>query len=1580
MQSDGEGGRVNAVESGTDNPITEIDPPEDNVGMVFTSSNLDSYRRDEVNKRFETIDNAENNDQTAYGSYTDKNNHSAKAYGWYTKIKNNGRLYVPEGTNGITSLITKGTEENNTDTNKGAVRYCDVYNKFKEMSTHPDFDKAGLTDYVELEPVGRDIKFDGNYYYKKKIEELNSTLGDLSENGQVANYLENTFVTAVTNYYPYIEKTRFWLDTLNDGVDTHNTSEDYPTNDIKIDGEIVLDPFGGNDSAKSWVYELYNKKEGNVTDEKGQKLTDQDQARHVDTIFRRREHSDIVIDCDISKITLKANGNVQTYDYYALKNGLSKPEEAWGSDAQSLHSLEHKIQESLLNGKTGYQRAINESEYLYNASDYDLEDTRNLQVFITYHFVVGNTGDVPVTINEITDYYDSFYLQYFESKDKENIIRDNTNVNANEGSSINPDHKGALNAEVGPKDVKNMYRALYIKIDKKLDPTEYTEGFITFEQTKDSNGRIHLTQDLEKGTILRPDMNIFEVNSYSTANEDLTNPQHGLVTEKSIVGDVESYDFYQNGQHDDSSLYGHIIVTDDPVTNRIEYDTVQAPNVAIFVPKDAQKSTISGKTFEDVRDTTSEEAVIGNGIYDTNNKDRKENEDGTADKDKPINGVTVQLVELIKEVDGNGYSEAYKQGDYKYDKYIGEKIWDTTTYKLEACEKHETTSDIRRWQNPQKTEYIPSEKANEKNDVQRYASGTKSRVILNVEPGAASESYLYTAETAVEDGEYKFENVPPGDFVVRFIYGDTTDTVLVQDNEVTKLLGGELNGYGASPEAAGKTITDHDENKDTYGFLEGTGFLDTKGKNIKSYNGQDYKSTVYQIGYKEDIYDKEAEFKDIKGPNGSNSTTPATNGSINCGDYKDYKNYVMQNYSNTNGIDMMYPKENGNEDDNLKKTLYYFDIEQSDDDKKALLSDAKDIDSFRQNSNNYAKGYISETEYGNIETARQLRQKNSIEGVEDSSVTSGSNNTKENKENGITLRNYRAEVLASWKEIGTYTYGDEYNSLTRLQNGGIFNENQAQMQKEMLIEFMKNTKMVAQTGVIRMESEYNTTSTTMDFDKNMTMQNENFIGKDPGGKPEDLLNYKGDKVQLKEDDYKKEIVDDVDLGLTERPEAQLKLDKRVSNVSIKLASGDTLFDTSKSVNNLYFGNHKGHRYYTKNNRLTKVVIGSNTRSTPELIQAYMDDELIKGATLNVTYEFTVENVGEVDYLDRKFYYMGKTNSKDDWNIARTNADEVLDYVSNNIRFNYDTNSTLNELLVKYGEHELKSEYENLTWREKAIVPAVDGDTKTNGDYYYYYVYPLGINDYDYKKLSTGNLNEINKAVAVNDTKSDNKNDDLVNREYFPDVISYNTLITTKGLSTTKYNPDMKNYESRQQVKYSSYDDGENEDYTEGNTVYSYGLIPKLKKDSKEVDYKIKTQLMLSNTLSEEDQSLVYPNLAEIVRMSNSVGRRAFYSTVGNQPMSNQNYGNDVPSDEKEPPYKKYSKYNPVDVVTPVEIDADSSQSVRILPPTGFNKNNSNLYFAIIGAAAIIIVSISMIKAGLSASRKKKRTKDIKRWM
>ena len=71
----------------------------------------------------------------------------------------------------------------------------------------------------------------------------------------------------------------------------------------------------------------------------------------------------------------------------------------------------------------------------------------------------------------------------------------------------------------------------------------------------------------------------------------------------------------------------------------------------------------------------------------------------------------------------------------------------------------------------------------------------------------------------------------------------------------------------------------------------------------------------------------------------------------------------------------------------------------------------------------------------------------------------------------------------------------------------------------------------------------------------------------------------------------------------------------------------------------YYG--KNHRYAlrTENNGVNDIVTGTDKG----LVQLTMDEELMHGATIRITYLVKVKNVGETDYVDdatKDFYYKG----------------------------------------------------------------------------------------------------------------------------------------------------------------------------------------------------------------------------------------------------------------------------------------------------------------------------------------------------
>jgi len=219
------------------------------------------------------------------------------------------------------------------------------------------------------------------------------------------------------------------------------------------------------------------------------------------------------------------------------------------------------------------------------------------------------------------------------------------------------------------------------------------------------------------------------------------------------------------------------------------------------------------------------------------------------------------------------------------------------------------------------------------------------------------------------------------------------------------------------------------------------------------------------------------------------------------------------------------------------------------------------------------------------------------------------------------VMNYIAEVLASHEKLP-------------LNNSEITSK---------LTELMKETQMTAETGRINIEVEY---------DRNATP----------------------DQIENNDTTYK---IKDVSLGLEERPKAQLSINKEVTNVKLTLADGSTLFDATQRATNVLWRDHKPYEFEYMNetykNKLAKdpmtQIREKNTYDVKYgLIQLSMDEELMHGASIKVSYKITVTNVGEVDYKDNMFYYTGITSNKNMDNVVTTQANQVIDYVANNMQF------------------------------------------------------------------------------------------------------------------------------------------------------------------------------------------------------------------------------------------------------------------------------------------------------------------------
>ncbi len=133
-------------------------------------------------------------------------------------------------------------------------------------------------------------------------------------------------------------------------------------------------------------------------------------------------------------------------------------------------------------------------------------------------------------------------------------------------------------------------------------------------------------------------------------------------------------------------------------------------------------------------------------------------------------------------------------------------------------------------------------------------------------------------------------------------------------------------------------------------------------------------------------------------------------------------------------------------------------------------------------------------------------------------------------------------------------------------------------------------------------------------------------------------------------------IKNVDFGIVERPKSELTIDQDVDGLKIVLANGSTLIDTKKGA--------------SSNVRMIPISGGKLTiYDKGEDYTINIDDELLSGATLQVTYNITLTNNSEIDIA-------GNSNL-DTITNGTIVAKNIINYVPNNLTFEASDNDGLN---------------------------------------------------------------------------------------------------------------------------------------------------------------------------------------------------------------------------------------------------------------------------------------------------------------
>ena len=135
-------------------------------------------------------------------------------------------------------------------------------------------------------------------------------------------------------------------------------------------------------------------------------------------------------------------------------------------------------------------------------------------------------------------------------------------------------------------------------------------------------------------------------------------------------------------------------------------------------------------------------------------------------------------------------------------------------------------------------------------------------------------------------------------------------------------------------------------------------------------------------------------------------------------------------------------------------------------------------------------------------------------------------------------------------------------------------------------------------------------------------------------------------------DIESNDISNINFGIAERPKQKIQLDKYVKEAKITLANGNVLVDAKIKDGKL----ENTVKYATF---MPKSELNPNLNNGTLKIE--IDNELILGATLEITYGFKITNISEIDYSDDEYYFYGK-NGK---NIVTLQPVKVVDYIDKN---------------------------------------------------------------------------------------------------------------------------------------------------------------------------------------------------------------------------------------------------------------------------------------------------------------------------
>jgi len=416
------------------------------------------------------------------------------------------------------------------------------------------------------------------------------------------------------------------------------------------------------------------------------------------------------------------------------------------------------------------------------------------------------------------------------------------------------------------------------------------------------------------------------------------------------------------------------------------------------------------------------------------------------------------------------------------------------------------------------------------------------------------------------------------------------------------------------------------------------------------------------------------------------------------------------------------------------------------------------------------------------------------------------------------------------------------------------------------------------------------------------------------------------------------VIENIDCGLIERPETAIVLDKQIS--SIKLTTNDqrvifnadyeiTYEETNSPANKTVISKIGDNNYLVAKVTLKENSIGTDVLQALDKVENKLsldseennlyqnfrfinvEDTILQGTTVEINYVMTALNVGEVDYTTDRIENIRKTATENNTSVSQELYKLATEAATAN------TNGEYGTYVGSYYYTGDATGCKIVTTRVRKVVDYVDNDAVFSPIY----------NSEDGHMWKTTNVTEL----GGNGYRAERLLDNTVLSGF--ELLDKNNVgyISNQGTNAVLSVETQDN----------ELIEAENTMSVQGNSGFEAKLEPYSINPEK---YKSQIELTVTRTVSAQDGSadqMSYDNIAEIVKLQNSVGRRDIEAIPGN---ANPKLGE----------FKAAKK----------ERDASATELVTFTPPTGTKTENTMTIQVLIVttiALAIIAVGIVIIK-------------------